>query len=415
MKETPRILWNAKDAPWLNSGYGIITRYLTPLLAERYGEENIIIYAPVYQKDCRTKWQGMDVVSGISFDYGENIILDHYRYYHCNMLLTIGDAWPLGIVPDLAAKDELLWIQWLPVDWLGMPKNIYNRIRYAHKLVPFSKDGEARVRQAGLPNVEPAIWLGLDTELWKPIPREDLPDVMKLVGYEYDTFNILIVAANQERKNVREQLEAIHLFRKANPQVPARLYLHSHMRGGDRDLLADCDELDLGDILVYPDPYIMTQGGAPEETMCKIFNCAGVVLNVCMEGFGLPIIQAQACGVMVVYLTEGPGPELIKAGVGTPPMAADTYPNMMTKPIPNPVAIAHALEEIWKRQVERGAPLRSEKAIKFVQENFSWQKIAAQWFEVIDRVMQDRETYCYGVPAPSEKLKERAKEEVILI
>lgn len=237
--------------------------------------------------------------------------------------------------------------------------------------------------------------------------------MMRLLGYEYDTFNILIVAANQERKNIREQLEAISLFRRANPQVPARLYLHSHMRG-DRDLLADCDELDLGDILVYPDPYVMTQGGAPEETMCKIFNCADVVLNVCMEGFGLPMLQAQACGVMAVYLNEGPGPELVKAGVGTPPMATLTYPNMMTKPMPNPVAIAHALEEIWKRQVERGAPLRSEKSVQFVQENFGWDNIASQWFGVIDKVMSERERYCYDIPSPSEELKERAKEEVIL-
>ena len=409
----PRILWDGKDHPKLNSGYGIMGRYLLPRLGDHYGRDNIIICAPVYEHDCTTEWEGIKVVSGVTFDFGEGLILDVYRNNQYNILLMAGDAWPLGIVPDLAARDELVWVQWLPWDWLGCPKNIFHRLRPAHKIIPFSKYGEAAARKGGLPNVEAAIWLGLNTSMWKPIPREDLPEVMRLLGFGYDTYNILIVAANQQRKNLREQLEAINLFRRTNPQVPVRLYLHSHMRG-ERDLLADCDELNLVDILVYPDPYLMTQGGVPEETMVKVFNCADVVLNVCQEGFGLPMLQAQALGIMTIYLNEGPGPEVVKAGVGTPAMASETFPNQMTKAIPNPIAIARGLEEIWRRQVEQGKPLRSEKSVQFVRENFDWDNIASQWFKVIDKVMEERDRYCWDVPEPSEELRERAKGEVVL-
>ena len=403
----PKILFNAKDHPDLRSGYGIISHYLLPLLGDHYGKENIIIYAPVYERDAISEWQGMKVLPGETWDFGESTILEHYQQENCNMLLQVGDAWPLGILPDLAANDQVLWVQWIPVDWLGMPKNIYNRIKPAHKLVPFSKYGENALRKADLPNVEPAIWIGLDTNLWKPQPRGELPEVMDLLGFKYDTFNVLIVAANQERKCIFQQLEAIQLLRKVNPEIPIRLYLHTQMRR-ERDLYASIDELGIGDIVVYPDPYLMKIGGAREEELVKVFNCADVLLNVCFEGFGMCMTQAQACGVPVVYLLEGTGPELVVNGVGTPPMANITFPSMMTQPLPNPMAIAQAMGELWKRQVERGGPLRSEKAIQFIRENLDWKNIAEQWFKVIDKVMWEREKYCYDVPEPSSGLLERA-------
>ncbi|GAJ06213.1 unnamed protein product, partial [marine sediment metagenome] len=228
-----------------------------------------------------------------------------------------------------------------------------------------------------------------------------------------DTFNLLIVAANQERKNIREMFEGIRLFHQVNPNVPLRLYLHTQMRR-ERDLYADIDELGLGEIVTYSDPYIMNMGGISEKEVVMMFNCADVLLNACLEGFGLCMTQAQACGVPVIYLLEGPGSELIVHGVGVPAIANITYPNQMTKPIPNPMAIAHALEELWDRQVKNKGPLRSEKSVQFIQKNFAWKKIAEQWFEVIDKVMEEKERLCYDVPEPSEELGERAKEEVIL-
>ena len=403
----PKILWNAKDHPDLPSGYAIVSRYLLPLLGEHYGRENVVIYAPVYQRDVVSEWNGMKVLPGTSWDFGEDTIFEHYQNEKCNILLQVGDAWPLGIIPDLAAKDGLDWVQWLPVDWLGMPKNITNRIYYAHKLVSFSKYGENALRKADFKNVEPAIWLGLNTDLWKPEPRENLTTMMDALGFGYDTFNLLIVAANQERKNIYEQLESIRLLKKVSPEIPIRVYLHTQMRR-ERDLYADIDELGLGEIVVYPEPYVMKIGGVSEKEMVAMFNCADVVLNACMEGFGLSIIQAQACGVPVIYLLEGPGPELVIHGVGVPAISNTTYPNEMTRPMPNPMAITDSLAELWSRQVQKGAPLRSERSIQFIQDNFGWGKIAEQWYGVIDRVMEDRERYCMDIPKPSEELLERA-------
>jgi len=409
----PRILFNPKDHPDLNSGYGIASRYLLPYLGDRYGRENIIIYPPIYQRDHIAEWNGMAVVSGTEWGFGENMVLDHYKNFDCNLYVQVGDTWPLGLVPDLAAQDKILWVQWIPVDWLGMPKNIINRIKPAHKLVSFSKYGENNLRKGGLPNVEEAIWLGLNTDLWKPMDRESLPHVMDRLGYQLDTFNILIVAANQNRKQVRPQLEAISIFRKSTPQANIRLYIHSFMVG-ERDLRADLNELGLDDINVFPEPYILTQGGFAEDVMVKVFNCADVVMNVCMEGFGYAQAQAQACGVPVICLSEGAGPELVTFGVETPPAATETSAHQMTQPIPNPLAIAVSLKELWQKRVENGAPLRSEGAVRWVQENLGWDCIAEKWFKVIDSCMEDRVKHCMDIPEPAEWLSEKSQKAVEL-
>ena len=399
----PKILFDSKDHPEMNSGYGIISRYLLPLLGKHYGKDNIIIYPPVYQRDHISEWEGMLCVGGTEFSYGENLIWDHYSHYGCNLLLMVGDAWPLGIVPDLAAENKVLWVQWLPVDWLGMPKNITNRIKYAHKLVPFSRYGEASLRKHNFTNVDKAIWLGLNTELWKPKPRESLPDFMNLLGYQLDSFNILIVGANQARKQIRPALEAIASFRKVNLQADVRLYMHTHMTG-ERDFRADIDELGLVDILCHQEPYLASQGGASEQDMVGVFNCADVVINCCLEGFGYAMLQAQAVGVPVIGLSEGTGPELIKFGIEIPSVAVETSPHQMSQPIPSIPAMVAALDELYKKRMALGAPLRNQKAVDFVRDNFSWGKIAKQWVGVIDKCMEDREKFCMQIPDPSEEL-----------
>ncbi len=404
----PRILWNAKDHPELPSGYGITGKHLLPRLAKHYGPENILIYAPVYQKDMVSDWHGMKVLPGNEFTYAEAEMLNHYRHFGCNLLIQVGDAWPLGTLPDAAAADKVVWIQWLPVDWVGMPKNILYRIKPAYKLIPFSTYGENQLIKGGLPNVGKKIWLGLDTEIWKPKPREELTRVMDLLGFGYDTFNIVIVAANQERKRVRLQLEAIAIFKQANPQAKPRLYLHSN-ETGERDLRADLDELQLHDIVAMPDGYMLRLGGIPESEMCMIFNCADIVMNVCMEGFGYSQIQAQACGVPVMSFSEGTGSELVVTGWEIPPNAIETVANQMATPIPNQIVMAQCLTEAWILRQKTGKPMRSEKAVKFIQENFSWDIIASQWIEVIDQCMVDQVKYCMRIPTPSEELDSRSR------
>jgi glycosyltransferase involved in cell wall biosynthesis len=406
--EKPKILWNAKDHPDIKSGYGIIGYHLLPRLAKAFGPENILIYAPVFERDRLSEWQDMTVLSGQEFSYGEGLVHEHYQHHRCNMLLQVGDAWPLGRLPDLSAAGQITWVQWLPVDWLGMPKNILNRIKPAFRIIPFAEYGEKALLKAGLTNVGSKIHLGIDPTIWKPQPRQELQKVMRLIGFEEDALNILFVGANQERKRIRQTLEAIQLFRLINPEVKIRLYMHTPLTG-ERDLNADFDELGLIDIVSSPDPYFWTRGGFPENEMAMIFNCADLVINVAMEGFGLAQVQAQACGVPVICLAEGAGPEIVKYGGAVSSFGKEVSAHQMAIPLPDTAMIAHLISIFDKDRREGKAPCRDLKVAEWARETFSWDKIAYQWEWVIDDIMERRAKGCVSTPSSSEALLDRCR------
>ena len=67
-------------------------------------------------------------------------------------------------------------------------------------------------------------------------------------------------------------------------------------------------ELGLGDRVVFT-------GYLPDEDLCVLLNLSAVlVLPSLMEGFGLPAVEAAACGCPVIATTASPLPRLLGAG-----------------------------------------------------------------------------------------------------
>jgi glycosyltransferase involved in cell wall biosynthesis len=409
-KQKPKILWNAKDAPWLPSGYGVITKHLVPRLSDHYGEDSVIVYAPVYVRD-ETRiwypegfWHPIKVLPGVEWDFGEDLIFEHYRRHDRNMLLQVGDFLQLKTIPQLAAQDQILWVQWAPFDWLITPDIAKDILRYPLKIVPFTKYGEQRFKDLGCENITDAIWLGIDPKIWFPINRSELTNTMSSLGFREDSYNILIAQANQRRKYIREMLEGVSTFHKTHPEANTRLYLHSWATKGEENLEQALVESGLADITVMTDQYKLVTGGFSESDLNKIYNCADVALDCCFEGFGFSMLQAQAVGVPAIGLLEGPTQEIVSVGVMVPTHHID-YSMALQKPVPDPVFIADSLANLWENQVRK-----SMFPVPRVRENFSWDKIAEQWIEVIDRVMLDREQFTMYIPEPSKKLKRQARE-----
>lgn len=395
-----RILWNAKDAPWLPSGYGIVGKNMLPRFADRYGKKNVVIYAPVYVRDHNTVWNGMKVLGGQSLDYGESMIQSHWDNEHPTFLLHVGDWFPLRVVPDLAAQDKLLFVAWGPFDFLKLPEAmIQGVLKPAWRVVPWNEYSKAKFIEYGLKNVTNPIPLGVNTKIFYPVNRHEYPNTMRSLGFREDTYNILIAGANQRRKYWYEQLEGVSLFRKFYPDIPIRVYFHTHT-SGDMDVQAVVHECGLNDLVIYPDQYTMSQGGMSEQQLNLIINCADVVLNCCLEGVGLWQLQAQASGVPVITMAEGPGPEYVSFGAEAAAMGVD-YTQLGTKPIPDPVTVARALEHIyqWRGQ-------RDTSAIDKTRVNFSWDKVAEKWFDLIENtLMPERDKHCLYVAPPSRRIK----------
>ena len=403
-----KILYNAKDHPSISSGYGIITRYLTPLLGRRYGKKRIFLHCPVYQKGSQSEYEGMVVLPGGKFDFDEDVCLMHYQEIGADMLIMVGDVWPIcqSVIPKAAAEDKIYWIQWCAFDFLPpFPDYVLEGLRHCHKIVPFSKWGETLLREQGFTNVTQAIWPGLNTELWKPYSRDAFPKTAKSLGFEPDAYNILICAANQGRKYYPEHFEGIRIFREKHPEVKLRLYVHSQPRA-DRDLLADFNYFKLGDITRLPDEYTLMCGNYSEWDMVRVFASADVCLSAALEGFGYATVQAQAVGVPVIALNYGVSQELVHSGTLVPVKDWDMQMGNLKKVVPSEEGIAKALEEIWMRGPDR---TRWAKGAQWIQENLSWEKIAQEWYRVIDECAAEKMKGCVTIPEPSPLLDRKAQ------
>lgn len=406
----PRIMWSAKDDPRITSGYGIMGKNLLPRFAKHYGPENVLIFAPIYNRDFIQEWEGMKILPGVagSEPYSEDILLNHYQHYNCTFLLQVGDWAPLRQVPAMAAADRLLWVQWAPLDFLSWPENMTDFLSKAWRVVPWIQWAEKQFKGHDLKNVTAPIPLGIDEKVWHPYERSELGPTMRSCGFTDDTFNIVMVTANQHRKYIMEQLQGIGIFQEANPEVQVQLYYHGSA-GGERDITDDLKAVGLWGKGQHRfiDPYVTATGGATEEQMAKIFSSADVVLNTAFEGFGLSIIQAQSVGKPVICMNLGAGEELAVWGAMVPPDHVD-YRDNLQKPVATPLTIAESLTAIYKKQAADGRTV-SQMAINHVLRRFTWDKVAAQWFDLIDELMEERERLSLYIPEPSKNLRRKAR------
>jgi len=112
-------------------------------------------------------------------------------------------------------------------------------------------------------------------------------------------------------------------------------------------------------------------GGVSEEEKLRLYQSAWVVLSTSfIEGWGMTVVEANACGTPVVGYATGSLPEIIKEGV-----------NGFTVPYKDLRAAAKRVEQIltmdsWEREALWKAS--HEESLKY-----DWDKTAAEYYEVL--------------------------------
>lgn len=179
--------------------------------------------------------------------------------------------------------------------------------------VAITRWGQSVMAQAGLDN---ALYLphAVDCELFRPGDRSA---ARAGLGLPESAFVVGIVAMNRRgnRKGLREGLEAFARFQRQHPD--AILYLHSSPSDGE-DLTGLVEQLGIGQAIHWPDPDAYALGLYGPAAMAEtVYPAMNVLLHPSWgEGFGLPIIEAQACGVPVIATDFGAMAELTEPTVG---------------------------------------------------------------------------------------------------
>jgi glycosyltransferase involved in cell wall biosynthesis len=135
------------------------------------------------------------------------------------------------------------------------------------------------------------IYPGVDTNLF--YPRHDR-SILKRYGISPDDYVLLYVGSEEPRKNLALLLEAIAILKKDIPGIKL-LKVGSSQMGGNRKPLLDL----IGHLKLEKD--VVFAGTVPEEELPLFYNAADLfVFPSLYEGFGLPPLEAMACGCPVI-------------------------------------------------------------------------------------------------------------------
>jgi glycosyltransferase involved in cell wall biosynthesis len=302
-----KLLWHS-NSPLAPTGYGSQTALFAPLLGESY---DLAVSAFYGLEGSRIRWNGIPIYPGLGGEFGSPYLADHAK--RGGLVFTLLDVWVLN-PNDMARMDVACWT---PVDHDPVPPAVVRFFQQSGSVpVAMSKFGEGQLEAAGL---EPLyVPHGVDVDAYRPYDKRES---RKLAGVPQDAFLVGMVAANKgrpSRKGFQQAFEAFRLLSERHDD--AYLYLHTtanpNLVPDGEDIPGLLDSLQIRpDRVLLADQYRMLFDPFSPQAMARIYSTFDVLLNASMgEGFGIPILEAQACGVPVVVTDFSAMSELCGAG-----------------------------------------------------------------------------------------------------
>jgi glycosyltransferase involved in cell wall biosynthesis len=336
------ILWHS-CAPWSGSGYGVQTAIWTQKLKEM-GHE-VVISTFWGLTGTVTQWNGITVLPGFGGQYCSPSLQQHARHVDPDLVVTLGDVWVLdpAVIRDLPAA------HWLPSDCRPMSSADRGVAEAAGpQLIAMSRFGQERFRAAGFD----AAYMphGIPLDVFRP--PEDKAVLRERCGIGPDTFVVGVNAANNDaiRKAAPEMMLGFAKFSAAHPDSRLALHTGIHCDGG-QDLEAIAENLGITDKCMVVDQYRYTAGLITAEDLCEWYGAIDVLLSTTYgEGFGLPIVEAMACGVPVITTACSSMTELNPDGIQVQgsPFYNGVHRAWWLRPSPG--EIWQALEQAYERR-----------------------------------------------------------------
>ena len=276
---------------------------------------------------------------------------------------------------------------YFPVDHSPVPPAITQRLKTAYLPISYSKFGWEEMRKQGI--YSEYIPHGVDEKIFRPLPSQKAK-LKEKFGHKGTDFVVGMVAANKgypARKAWQQCIEGFAMF--AQRHADAKLYLHtlttSEMGGPNlREMLAFYGCIDRAR---FTNPYYLMLGFEANE-LCELYNSFDVLLAASMgEGFGIPILEAQCCGIPVITTDFSSMPELTAAGWKARVLTKWFTPLVAHQVIPDPVSIAECMERAYEADRAKLGKVGREFAM-----GYTWDKLVAEkWAPLLKQIAEEVE------------------------
>ena len=302
-----RIVWHS-NSPWNGSGYGVETALFVPRVAAL--GHWMALSCPYSFGGGVLEYMGMPVVGCNRDSAGCDTILANHEYFKADLTFVLAD--PFGLLKVSRDLAQIPLALWAPIDCSPAGEGDIQVIRdsQAH-LVAMSKFGEQVLKAEGCQDVLYCPH-AVDCATFSPCDPQAFRDTVPGIGPE--TFVIGAVGLNRDplRKGFQETLLAFSRFHARHPD--SHLALHTAEVGGI-NLPGMAARLGIGASVSFPDGYCYSMNLIDRPALASFYNGIDVLSQASYaEGFGLPLIEAQATGTPVICTDASAMSELCGAG-----------------------------------------------------------------------------------------------------
>jgi len=342
------------------------------------------IYFPIYE--CKT-----------TYALGE--IAEVFDKVKPDILFTLNDGHVMPLYQKIlgARLDTCSWIGYITFD--GTPIARWRDALNHMDAVIFPTEWQKQEINKIMPSLKcKVISYGVNTKIFKPVEKDIIKHYKKymLGDQNEDAFIFGMVAKNFERKRYPELIQAFTIFKYKSgikfTREPILVLCPTHARGQfNLENMAKIAGAKDNDIVI-----IQTNSafGLPDEEMNLIYNMMDVNCLISIgEGYGLPTINAAACGKPTIAMDNSVQHELSKTFPmvlvptdGQPP----TWFGMDMEQIrftPNCKVLAQALADTYYNCVMEQDADEYNKGIYDMAFNaakaLDWDNIAPQFADVI--------------------------------
>lgn len=291
------------DSPTVTTGYGRVMSVLAPAFHELGVDLTVIGWG--YRGEPHDYPFTIIPCNAQADRFGEDILGEFIRHERPDILFTLGDPWMTEFVPDLDERTAVMWVSYFPIDGYPIPKQWESWIKNIDVPIVFSRFAQNLV-EGVLGRKPPLIYHGVDTGTFQVLDKEECQ--RNILGFD-DKFIVGTVARNQPRKNLPALVRAFAEFAKNKEDVG--LYMHTQIRDVGWNVDELVERFGLHEKAYCTDNFVAMKG-IPDSELNRLYSMFDLfVLPTMSEGFGLPIIEAQACGTPVLVTDFSACPELV--------------------------------------------------------------------------------------------------------
>lgn len=425
-----RVLF-VSEASYLNTGYATYSREVLKRLhsSNKYEVAEFSIYGgiedkrrssipwknypnmPDPQNEEQNKVYGSDSMNQFGKWRFERVCID----FKPDVVLTIRDWWMDAFIQHSALRKYFKWI-WMPTvdaspqneEWIDSFSDADAILTYSDWAVDVlkSQSDQMNVKCAAPPSASEDFFQIPNKSAHKE--RMGIDPSWKIIG---------TVMRNQRRKLFPELFEAFGKYLKKTGKADVYLYCHTSYPDNGWDLPKYLFENEISSRVLFT--YVCEACGAPSpskfsdtakpcdkcgqfaakmsnvssgvdtKTLGAIYNLFDIYIQPAnSEGFGLPIVEAAACGVPVLATDYSAMESEVRKLSGYPIRLRTKHVEMETgcdRALPDTDHIV----ELFEKLLDKPEPLRlaeGKRARDAFEKNYGWDKTAKIWAECIDEL-----------------------------